>query len=242
MIILSSQDLVGQLISDTERPAARVRLDQLRTKWSAETAANLGTHENEWRQRDNSLEQERVAKLQAAQARREAEERNAETLKQQRVALQEGIQAGTTTLNLARANLQAQAAAAATDAAQPGLAGQSQQPPQRALAAAQSDPGVYQPAPQAFSANSAAAQDAMVQPVDAAAAAAAFPAKTPAMESSLKAKAQEYEKNPQLLAKVWGAAGYDRHLWRTRYHQEAISREGLLFTPTLTHKATGRDW
>lgn len=214
------EDLVERLVCEDTRPAARQQLDSLRSTWAAQTARNLAQHDTERRGREEAIEQERAAALQAAQERREAEQRAAEAVARKREALQDRISAGTTSATMARADLRAHAAEAAAEAAE---ASSTQRAPAAAAAAAQ--PSYMPSAPAQPSA--AHAQPAMVQPLDAAAA-AAREANAPAfMVSSIKAEAEAYEADPGLMSKVCAAGGYDREIWRERYRQEALSMANL---------------
>ena len=216
------EDLVDALVNERTRPAARQQLDQLKAKYAAQTAHNLRQHETEWEQRDNQLEQERQAKLAAAQERLEAEARAVADLAKQRLALQDGIQAGTTTVSMARENLSAlrqqgvEAAAAAVAGA--SAAARMMPPPPAGRAA-------YAPAAPAPAANGSG----LVQPVDLEAALALFKAAPAHMLFAVKSQAEAYELDPKSLARAYQAAGYDRELWRQRYRQEALCSSGVHF-------------
>ena len=209
-------------MNEATRPAARVKLDQLRSQHAAQTAANLAAHDLEWRKRDDLLEQQKIDKARAIQERRDAEQRAAEAVAQQRLALQQGIQAGTTTVSLARADLRATAMAAAEQQ-------QSAAPPQAMMPPPAPGLAAYVPAAPTGPNAGGAAQPAMVQPVDAASAAAKAKEHPSFMLSSLKASAEEYEADIALLKRVRLAAGYDADVWRRRYRAEAFCARGLHF-------------
>lgn len=218
------EDLVDELVSKQTREEGKKRLEELRKQFSAETAHNIGQHDAERRQREEKLEQERLAKIAAAQERREMAQRAAEALAKQRLALQDGIRAGTTTVSMARENLSElrERGAGATSTADAGAA--TMMPPPAAAGH-----GAYVPALQPAAGSAGAAANAMVQPVNAEEA-AAMQAEAPTfMQSSLKAVAEAYEFDPETLARVRRAAGYDHELWRLRYRQEALLASGVHF-------------
>lgn len=202
------EDLVEQMMADGPRAMA-ARLDELRATWATQTARNVEQHDAERRKREDTLEQERLAALRAAQERREAEQRELEAKLQRREALQNGICAGTTTLDAARADM-------ARAAAQPTLQPQPQGPAQPGQA--RTYVPASRPAPQA---------EVLVQPLDAAAAAAVAKRAPAFMLSSLKAQAEAYESDPAMMQRVCAAGGCDRELWRSRYQQEAFCSQAL---------------
>ena len=57
------EDLVDELVSKQTREEGKKRLEELRKQFSAETAHNIGQHDAERRQREEKLEQERLAKI-----------------------------------------------------------------------------------------------------------------------------------------------------------------------------------
>ena len=106
------EDLVEELVNEQTRAAARAKLDQLRSQWSAQTAENLALHDHERRRREDTIEQEKAEAQQAAQARLEAEQRKAVAAEQARLSLQQEITTDGTTLHNARAELSSRTAAA----------------------------------------------------------------------------------------------------------------------------------
>ena len=207
------EDLVEQLVEEATRPAARAKLEQLRGQWAAQTADNLAAHDAERRHREDVLEQEREDALQAAQARHDAEQAQLAAAEKARKELQDKIAVGAITVHNAREDLKKAAEAAL---AVPILPVKLKPPPPEAaryLAAA--------------AAAAAPPEQTMVQPLDAAAAKAL---EAPAfMLPAVKAQADAYEADPVHLEKVRAAAAYDRNAWRTRYREEALCIEGLMF-------------
>ena len=215
------EDLVEQLVDESTRPAARTKLDNLRGVYAAETLANRMAHDEERRQREDAIDQERYDQQQAALERREAEERAAQAAAKAKRDLQQGITAGTTTVENARANLAARTAANVESLAADASANADAEKERREDSSRPAGYAAYRPAEGAPS----AAQEALAQPIDAQAAAAKPQAAF--MLPSVKAEAEAYEADPALVSKVRLAGGYDRELWRVRYRQEALSSQGM---------------
>ena len=53
------------------------------------------------------------------------------------------------------------------------------------------------------------------------------------MQSSLKAQAEGYEADPQLLQRVSAAGGCDRELWRARYRETPTSEYKYVQLPSV---------
>ena len=218
------EDLVEQLVDEATRPAARTKLDNLRSAYAAQTAANIAAHEAERRQREDRIDQERYEQQQAALERREAEQRAAQAAAQARLALQQGITEGTTTVENARANLRARTAAAVESLAAAASTKAAAEKERREDSSRLAGHAAYRPAAEGAS---SAAQEALAQPIDAEAAAAKLQAAF--MLPSVKAEAEAYEADPAQVQRVRLAGGYDRNLWRVRYRQEALCSQGVHF-------------
>jgi hypothetical protein len=173
------EDLVEEFIKEETRPMARQKLDRLRIQWATQTARNLATYDGARMQRADAIEHDRLAQARAAQERRLAEAEEQRLKVEKRNALQQGISAGKTSVEQARADLRAHAAALAGDAAARAAAGV---PPTASGAAAQHEQqqqqqqrrgeasGTYVPAAPAGSARGASGAPMLVQPLDPAAA------------------------------------------------------------------------
>ena len=211
------EDLVEDLVNESTRPAARQKLEQLRIQWAAQTAENLTVHDLEVRRREDVIEQERLAAQRAAQERLEAEQRKAVAAEQTRLALQQEVQSGTTSLKEARADMgfQTAAALAKLEEAAAAVAQQQQQQPG-------AQPDGYAGYVPAGGAAAGPPVPELAQPIDKAAAAAKQAAAPAFMLPSIKAQAEAYEADTALLQQVRAAGGYDRELWRRRYRQEAL--------------------
>ena len=215
------EDLVDELVSKQTREEGKKRLEELK-QFSAETAHNIGQHDAGEGNARKSSSRGPAARCGAGTARDGTAP--AEALAKQRLALQDGIRAGTTTVSMARENLSElrERGAGATSTADAGAA--TMMPPPAAAGH-----GAYVPALQPAAGSAGAAANAMVQPVNAEEA-AAMQAEAPTfMQSSLKAVAEAYEFDPETLARVRRAAGYDHELWRLRYRQEALLASGVHF-------------
>ena len=117
------EDLVEEFINEETRPMARQKLDRLRLQWATQTARNLATYDGARMQRADAIEHDRLAQARAAQERRLAEAEEQRLKVEKRNALQQGISAGKTSVEQARADLRAHAAALAGDAAARAVAG-----------------------------------------------------------------------------------------------------------------------
>jgi hypothetical protein len=215
---LPSPSQVEALVNESTRADARKALEVLRSKFEQKTAANLRRYEQERERREKWVDEERSAAQQAEQEKRLAKQRADDAIEARRIALQKGITEGTTTVSMAQADL---AATVATGAP-------SQVPSEPSAAAAQK-PSVlssYMPARQVAQPLEI---EAMVQPLDAAAAEEKQRTAPAFMESSIRAQAEAYEADRHLWDKVCAAGGYDRRLWRLRYRQEALWIAGAYF-------------
>ena len=186
------EDLVEEFINEETRPMARQKLDRLRLQWATQTARNLATYDGARMQRADAIEHDRLAQARAAQERRLAEAEEQRLKVEKRNALQQGISAGKTSVEQARADLRAHAAALAGDAAARAVAGvpptafgaamqqqqqqqqhqqqhQQQQQQQQQQRRGETS-GAYVPAAPAGSARGAGGAPMLVQPLDPAAA------------------------------------------------------------------------
>jgi len=202
------EELVEDLINEKTRPKAQAKLNELSIKHAQQTAENRSRYDTDVQKREAFIERERAEAAQAAQERREAEQRAIEAAKAKRDALQQSISAGTKTVAEARTDLRSHAAAAASQSATAAVTAAP------SAAAPSGTSGAYVPtAPQ---------PRALVQPVDAALAREVTQRKPEFMQPSLTAAKDAYESDPKLLLKVRIAGGYDPTQWRKRYQQEAL--------------------
>ena len=212
------EDLVEELVNEQTRPAARRRLDELRAKWSVKTSENLAKYDQAKMQREDAIEREHAEQQRAAQARQEAKEAEERLKMEKRNALHQGISAGRTSVQQARADMRsastdAHAAAAATVAAA-STAG----PLERAAGAA---------APASSSGDLRGGIAPLVKPIDPEVAKAVMARIPEHMVRSLLAEPEAYESDPKKLRRVRVAGGDDPELWRMRYRMEA----GLSLVP-----------
>ena len=216
------EDIIERLIQESTRPAARRRLDELRAKFSAQTARNLAQHDAERRQREDAIARERDEAAQAKQARLDAEVAAKAAKDQQRIALQEDIRRGTKSVAVARAELRASAAAATAEGGA-GPLGRLAAP----VAGATQGAGVYTPAQPV-----APARPHFVQPLDPAAAKKVVDRVPKYMQRALTDTPGAYEADAAQLRRVRSAAAYDPDGrgtlgWRARYRGEAFDMHAM---------------
>ena len=213
------EDLVEDLMDDEAegRRRALERLQALRVQWRPQVQRNHALYLTERRKREELVQQERSEQLRRETERLAISKAKEEEAQRLRRLAQEGIRAGTVSVEQARADLKAGVAAAnaaAADAVAAGGAGSSTDALAPAAPAYQAAAPVRPPS------------EALVQPVDPSAA-----AREPEhMQLSYLAPQESYEADAGRLQAACAAGGYDREAWRKRYRQEAFSTAALMWS------------